>query len=307
MSTYKEKKEWIHLSIESILGQTYPNFEFIIIIDNPDDIELKQIIHKYALMDKRVTIWENLENMGLVFCLNKGLEMATGKYIARMDADDISENTRIEEELKYLQTHNLDLVGSDIVAIDESSNILHGVAGKAPVSNKCIRSVMRYKSCLMHPTWLGKKELFEKLAGYREINYCEDYDFLLRAVLYNAKLGNVPKPLLRYRYNFEGISRRNKAEQRCRAYFLSKKRRAINTLDAESINYYPFTQDGQKEIKKLEQYFAISKIALQDKIKGDYIGFLKKTLRILCMSYGRRSAYVILFTKFIVKMDRRGK
>lgn len=305
MSTYKEKKEWLSLSIESILRQTYQNIEFLIIIDDPDNAELKNIIYRYAMKDNRIKVYENEKNMGLVYCLNKGLEMSTGKYIARMDADDISENYRIEEELIYLEKHNFDLVGSDIVAINENSDIISGIAAQMPVSNKCIKYILRYKSCLMHPTWLGKKELFEKMSGYREINYCEDYDFLLRATLSGARMGNIPKPLLRYRYNFLGISRKNKAEQRCISYFLGRNRKSIDMLSPAIINSFPVSLKGKKEIEKMEEYFAISKIALQNKINGEYRKLLKIGLQILGMKYGRRSAYIILITKILIKLDRR--
>lgn len=307
MSTYKEKKEWVKLSIESILAQTYQNFEFFIIIDDPDNVELKNIIYGYALKDQRVKIWENTQNKGLVFCLNKGLEMATGAFVARMDADDISESSRIEEELDYLEKYDLDLVGSDIIAINEDSEILPNVATQAPISNKCIINLIRYKSCLMHPTWLGKKELFEDLSGYREINYCEDYDFLLRAISFGAKLGNVPKPLLKYRYNFGGISRQNKAEQRCISCFLSKIRKNINEINVETINSYATSKKGQKELEKWDRYFAISKIALKNIINREYIDFIKNIFNILCMTYGRKSAYIIFISKILVKIDRRGK
>ncbi len=307
MSTYKEKKEWLRLSIESILKQSYQNLEFLIIIDEPDNLELKNIIYRYAVKDNRIKVYENQENKGLVYSLNKGLELATGKYIARMDADDISESNRIEEELCYLQEYNLDLVGSDIIAINENSDILPKVTSKMPVSSRCITFILRYKSCLMHPTWLGKAELFKKLSGYRDIKYCEDYDFLLRAALIGAKMGNIPRTLLKYRYNFDGISRKNKTEQRCISYFLSQKRKIINELNPATINAFPFSVDGQKETRRLEKYFRISKIALKHKINGDYIDFCKKTIKILCIPYGRKSAYIILLTKLLVTLDRKLK
>ena len=304
MSTYKEKREWIELSIESILGQTYQNIEFLVIIDDPYNMEIKNIIYRYASKDSRIKIFENEENRGLVYCLNKGLKMATGKYIARMDADDISEKNRIEEELCYLKRHNLDLVGSDIVAINENSDILSKTATKMPVNDRCVNYILRYRNCLLHPTWLGKKELFEKLSGYRDIKYCEDYDFLLRAVSLGARIGNIPKPLLRYRYNYYGISRQNRAEQRCIAYLLSQNRKMINRLSPARINSFPFSKNGQKEIEKMRIYFETSKNALQDKINGNYIEFLKKGIKILRISYGRTSAYITLLTKLLVITER---
>ena len=90
MSVYNEPVDWIRQSIDSILNQTFRYFEFIIINDNPEGISQKKMLKDFAAKDNRIKIIENEENKGLTKSLNIGISKATGKYIARMDADDIS-------------------------------------------------------------------------------------------------------------------------------------------------------------------------------------------------------------------------
>ena len=106
MGVYNEKISWLNESVESILNQTYRNFEFIIIDDNPDNKEIKNYLLNLKQRDERIIIIFNDCNIGLTKSLNKGLEMATGEFVARMDADDISINTRFERQISYLNNHS---------------------------------------------------------------------------------------------------------------------------------------------------------------------------------------------------------
>ena len=122
MSTYNETHKELEESITSILHQTYSNLEFIIINDNPNNRELEERLKLY--MDSRIKIFSNDKNLGLVNSLNKGINLCSGQYIARMDADDISRLSRIQDELMYLQSNSLDMVGSYIETIDENSETI---------------------------------------------------------------------------------------------------------------------------------------------------------------------------------------
>ena len=101
MSIYSEEEEWIRESIDSILNQTFSDFEFIIINDNPNRDKNNSLLTEYTRIDNRIIIITNEENIGLTKSLNKGLEIARGKYIARMDADDISLPTRFEKQVDF--------------------------------------------------------------------------------------------------------------------------------------------------------------------------------------------------------------
>ncbi len=102
MSTYNETVEELKKAIDSILTQTFKNFEFIIILDNPQNYEHKKVINEYLSKDKRIIFLINESNIGLAASLNEGIENAKGDYIARMDADDISMPNRLEKEYNYL-------------------------------------------------------------------------------------------------------------------------------------------------------------------------------------------------------------
>ena len=204
MSTYKEDERLLRESIESILNQTYKDFEYIIILDYPDNDVHKSVIEEYALKDDRIHFYINEKNMGLTDSLNRGLSLCHGEYIARMDADDISLPDRLERQMKYLEKNHYDLIGGITEMINENGSLLY---------TKKINKALRYSQCIAHPTWLGKKEVFEKNAGYRHMPLCEDYDFTLRAVLNGFVISNLNETVLKYRMTSNSISRSNLFEQ----------------------------------------------------------------------------------------------
>lgn len=102
MSVYNEPMEWISQSIESILNQSFTNFEFIIINDKPEGKEQIALINEYASQDQRIKIIQNEKNLGLTKSLNIGILHAKSKYIARMDADDISMPNRLKMQYEFM-------------------------------------------------------------------------------------------------------------------------------------------------------------------------------------------------------------
>ncbi|HCW53828.1 MAG TPA: hypothetical protein DG753_08850 [Clostridium sp.] len=122
MSCYNEKIEWIRKSIDSILNQSYKNIEFVIVNDNPEYEELKEVLHEYEKKDSRVKLYFNKQNKGLIYSLNKALEISNGNYVARMDADDISYLYRLNDEVEVLKNDNVDFVMSNADIIDEYEN-----------------------------------------------------------------------------------------------------------------------------------------------------------------------------------------
>ena len=212
MSTYKEDERLLRESIESILNQTYRDFEYIIILDYPDNDVHKSVIEEYALKDNRIHFYINEKNMGLTDSLNRGLSLCHGEYIARMDADDISLPDRLERQMKYLEKNHYDLIGGITEMINENGSLLYSIKS-VPTDPKKINKALRYSQCIAHPTWLGKKEVFEKNAGYRHMPLCEDYDFTLRAVLNGFVISNLNEAVLKYRMTSNSISRSNLFEQ----------------------------------------------------------------------------------------------
>ena len=249
MAVYKESKEELKMSIESILNQTYRNFEYIIILDNPDEEWRIDFIKSYKY--KRIKLFVNKKNMGLVYSLNRGLKNATGDYIARMDADDISMDVRFEKQIAFLEENHLDLCGSQFVTFIDKDDIdtIYN-----PIKSDDINSMLKYGTCIAHPSWFGKKNIFEKLEGYRDIPACEDYDFLIRAAMNGFMLGNCNEILLRYRLSPKSISRSNPGKQEVIANYVRNKYKKHTHFSMNEFNEYIHSKKYEKDLKKYNNY-----------------------------------------------------
>lgn len=235
MSTYNERMEYLSLAIESIISQTHKNIEFIILLDNPQNADIKALVGKYAKMDNRICVIENEHNIGLTASLNKGFNYATGDYYARMDADDVSDKNRLECELTYMKTYGLDLVGCMTRRIDSSGNVINELTNISK-SSAYLAKKLRFDNCIAHPTWLLRKELYDTLKGYRDIKTAEDYDFLLRAIYRGYRVGICDKCLFSYRSNITGISRSNSLRQFLTSWVLQRNFHQIDKVDQYRID-----------------------------------------------------------------------
>lgn len=262
MSTYNETVLELNKSINSILNQTYKNIELIIINDSPDNGTIIDELYRIQKSDPRVKIYLNPENIGLVRSLNKALSYASGYYIARMDADDISDPQRLERQFNAIKNENFDLIGGNVNLINEKDKVI----GKLnfPKNGKDISFFMRWGSCLAHPTWFGEKKVFENLGGYRSILYCEDYDFLLRALAEGYKLGNCQANCLEYRVRKNSISQSYSAEQYVMRKFLYRKRKYIQQLSEKDVNDYANSMEYVKEVQLYKKF-----LESKEKIKGN--------------------------------------
>lgn len=206
MSCYNENIAWVIKSIESILQQSYSNIEFIIVCDNPYYEELKKLLLQYKKKDPRIKLIMNEKNMGLVASLNLALKQCSGKYIARMDADDISHRDRFIKQIEVLQNKEADFVMSGAYYIDESGRVFKDTTEKK-INYKLIKKYLKYRNISIHPTWMFKREILDKLGQYNDILYAEDYDFLCRAILEGYKVEYINEALIDYRVRKEGITR----------------------------------------------------------------------------------------------------
>lgn len=221
-------------AIQSIVDQTYEDWELIIINDGSTD-GTKSVIQTFK--DNRIKFYDNLGNKGLVFTLNRALSIACGFYIARMDADDISLPTRLEMQINYIEKYSLDLTGCMTERIDMNGNCVIPIANQS-YSPTTITKCIKYDNCIAHPTWLGRKKIFEELGGYRNFHACEDYDFLLRAIRHNYKLGICDSIQLKYRENMNGISFSNLFKQRLSSKYLRENINSIDSITEEDLNSY---------------------------------------------------------------------
>jgi glycosyltransferase involved in cell wall biosynthesis len=178
MSVFNGER-FLHASISSILNQTFTNFEFIIINDGSIDNSL-EIIQSYANTDSRITI-HNKNNSGLADSLNKGIEISTGDWIARIDADDISMPRRLELQYKYaLSNPGTAFVGSDMIKINENGD--HIKKTNYPRNHKnLLKNLLFVKKFPPHSSAFYSQEKFKNAGGYRtNIRRGQDWDLWLR-------------------------------------------------------------------------------------------------------------------------------
>ena len=192
MSVYNSAR-FLREAIESILEQTYKDFEFIVINDGSTDSS-EEIILSFS--DKRINYVKNEKNSGIIETLNKGIGISCGKYIVRMDADDISLPARIEKQVSFMDAHlDVGAAGSEYYSFSES-NFKKVAAYSEP---EILRSLLLFKSCLCHPSVIIRKSvLTDNNIRYRNYKHAEDYDFWIQLSKV-CKLSNVKEFLLKYR------------------------------------------------------------------------------------------------------------
>ncbi len=164
-------------AIDSVLGQTFGDFELIICDDFSTDDTWK-VLCDYKAKDPRILVFQNSRNMGLGASLNECLKLAKGTYIARQDADDISHPRRLEKTLAYLQLQNAPYVGCGVLVFDA-----HGVWSKRIHPEEITRHIIAQKNPFFHPTMIFRREVLEEVNGYRaakETQRTEDYDLVMR-------------------------------------------------------------------------------------------------------------------------------
>ncbi len=184
-------------AIQSILNQTYQNFELIIIDDASTDNSWA-IITQFAQQDKRIRTLRNERNLKLSKTLNRGIEHASGVYIARMDADDISLPDRLEKQVAYMDMHpEVGISGGSMEIMHAAGDVF--AKRTYHLNDQDIRShIFRY-SPYSHPLIIMRKTILDKVGGYRdEYNPAEDYELYFRIGAV-SKFGNLSDTLLKYR------------------------------------------------------------------------------------------------------------
>lgn len=199
-------------AVESILNQTFTDFEFIIINDGSTDRSL-EILQLYARQDKRVRLISR-ENQGLVKTLNEGVDLAVAPYIARMDADDISYPDRLFKQVNFLNEHpNYVVVGSRTQLIDEDGDPLSLFSLHTTHKEIDLAHLQGRGGAIAHPAAMFRKNEFNAVGGYRlEFIHAEDLDLWLRMAEV-GELGNLPNLLLDYRQHLTSIGHKYRIEQ----------------------------------------------------------------------------------------------
>ncbi|MBT2600526.1 MULTISPECIES: glycosyltransferase [Oceanobacillus] len=197
MSVYNDG-EYLEKSIESILNQTYTDFEFLIYDDLSSDCS-RNILEKYAKQDDRIKLILNSTNKGLSYNLARGVSKAKAPIIARMDADDIAFSNRLEVQMKeFKEDPSLDLLGSYVKDIDDKGNEIE--IRKVPLSKERINKLI-WACPFIHPTVIFKKKAIEMVGSYNPtLRKRQDYDLWFRCKAHGLNYKNINKPLLYYRF-----------------------------------------------------------------------------------------------------------
>jgi glycosyltransferase involved in cell wall biosynthesis len=195
MSIYNSNEDYLKISINSILRQTYNNFEFIIINDSSTNNNIKNILNYFRSVDSRIILVENSENIGLTKSLNLGIKMARGKYIARMDDDDISMPDRLKVQKIFLEKNkDYVMVGSKYDNLIENKQPIQKVAYLEDFQE--IRDNIIKFNPFNHSSVMIKRSVILDVGLYNEkIKYAQDYDLWLR-VASKYKTYNINKVLL---------------------------------------------------------------------------------------------------------------
>ena len=208
-------------TIESILNQTYKDFQ-LLIIDNASDDGTYEIMQEYASKDDRIVLLRNESNMGQTYSLHRGMSLIKGKYIARIDADDLMLPTRLEKQYSFLeQNPEYAVCGSWVQFITDDDRL--GPVIKTCITNEGVNVLQHIKCGFYHPAIMMRKETLDKYGlGYdKAYRMAEDYD-LWRQILAHAKGKNIGEVLTLYRRgeNNDSVKNRNVTEEE--AYHIRK-------------------------------------------------------------------------------------
>jgi glycosyltransferase involved in cell wall biosynthesis len=212
MSVYQnDRLVYLEKSVKSILTQTYSQFDYYIVFDGPVSSEIDNYIS--SLDDNRIHLYRLEKNTGLANALNCLLKIIIGdhqyKFIARMDADDISVESRFEYQRNFFLTNpGISCIGSWYQEIDEFENILSDQ--KLPVTHEKIKKFFMRRSPFAHPSVMFRREVIEK-AGFYPTNTLrlEDYVFWSNAIKSGLLFANIPKYLLLFRRDKDFYKRRS--------------------------------------------------------------------------------------------------
>lgn len=304
MPTYNVQ-DYVAESIQSILEQTYTNFEFIIVDDCSTD-NTYYICKEFAEKDDRIKVYRNEKNSKIEYTLNKALSYSSGKYIVRMDGDDISDVKRLETMKIFLDEHKeVKLVGTSAITINSDGEEI----GKTTFldNEELIKKTCLLKTPVVH-IWMTYKSIYDELNGYRTLFATEDYDFVLRVLSKGYKVTNIA--------NYFGYKIRVNRKGNSTSCFGVKKLKSSRYtaklyIEREKKNFdsYSLTncQKATKTLQITEKIYSLSNIflykAIQKKSQGKRISLVFYTLLSMISPY----QILYLFRTYKYKKIVKGK
>lgn len=252
---YKERLDWIHLSVDSILNQTYSDFELLLINDNPESQENLALIQEYEKIDSRVRGIKHKENIGLPRSLNLAINEAKGKYIARMDADDISVPQRFAKQVSFLNEHpEVGVIGTFGWEINEAGKILNQL--NIYEHDRELKGLTLFYTPFIHPSVMFRKELILKHPYDENCRIGQDRELWCR--LKNlTKFYNIPENLIKYRISsFQAPQKAGKKRSMESMLYLSERIVKYWDLDKAYNNIYTEIALGQNlNLTEINKFF----------------------------------------------------
>ena len=238
-------KEYIKDSIKSILQQTYYNFELIIVDDGSDDGTLN-ILNNFK--DKRIKLYKNKYNRGLIYCLNKALSKSKGQFIARMDADDVCELDRFEKQINFfIENKEVSVLGTAVKLIDNNNRVYKKYS--YPLNDNFIKWSMFFFCSICHPSVMIRSFVIKKVNGYNsKSKFAEDYDLWIRLIKKKYKFSNLQDSLLKLRKHKHSITSQN-----FNAHFL------IGAKLSHKIIQYNFNFIKKKDLRMIKCIFSLGR------------------------------------------------
>lgn len=294
-------ESFLRNSIFSILDQTLPDFELIVIDDGSTDSSLRII---QQIQDSRIVLISR-ENRGLPSTLNEGISLAKGNFIARMDADDISLPNRFEKQYLHLCNNpEIDILGTQALLINEN-NLVVGRARK-PCTQTILKKYIKHATPALHPTFFLKKSIYEQLGGYQDIRPSQDYDFLCRANDSGFTISNTPETLMLYRIGENKITTNNISKvhlhtKLIQSFYFDKKHISGEKLNLYNIQKYKNDTIDTWASRNYSQI--LKKISNQNTYFKNLLLKASALLLALFNSTNRLSTINIVVCKILQKVD----
>lgn len=277
--------DFVEKTIDSVLNQSYPDFEFLIMDDGSTDDTLEKI-NNYSIKDKRIIIFSQ-QNKGLTKSLNYLINNSSYEIIARIDADDLCHKNRFKRQYEFLaQNKKYSLVGSNAVCIDSRGEEIKNT--NLPLSNFFIKQRINFYNTFIHSSVMFRKNKFIEAKGYDEsFPVSQDYDLWLKmSKLKDSKFLNLKERQISLRLHNDSISERNKNLQNlCAAFSIYKSKKNLK-LAFDQINLEENIKDKKLFLKiKLRILFIQKDLQEFKKTIKDYFSLESYLLFLILFFY----------------------
>lgn len=249
--------KYIKQALDSMINQTYRDLQIVVIDDGSTD-HTAEILHQYQRIDSRIEIL-HIENQGCSVAMNRGVEYASGDYIARMDADDISVTNRLEIQLAYIKRNALDLCGSAVDAFYKGMQ----KRWSYPLTENEIRTQLLFNSPFAHPTIIAKAEVLKKNPYCSGHAAAEDYSLWAKLAGKEYRFANSSEALLKYRVHKNQVSTAQQGCQHSKRHLVAKDYWMSLGMSLPAKNITRF--NSSYELKEMIRELSAAKLSFIDK------------------------------------------